>query len=117
MSRGTVAIAVGDVMGHGVAAAMLMATARGILRSRCQFSGGLGDLLKHMNELPVVDTEGKRFIWTELVGRALRENATSGPLELGHSDSFAACRHSSRQVTMQLRQDAGGLTLPGGHQT
>jgi len=104
-------------MGHGVAAAMLMAIARGILRSRCQFSGGLGDLLKHMNELPVVDTEGKRFIRTELVGRALRENATSGPLELGHSDSSAACRHSSRQVTMQLRQDAGGLTLPGDHQT
>jgi sigma-B regulation protein RsbU (phosphoserine phosphatase) len=29
-------IAVGDVAGHGVAAAMLMNTARGILPSRCQ---------------------------------------------------------------------------------
>jgi serine phosphatase RsbU (regulator of sigma subunit) len=37
----TTAIAVGDVVGHGVAAAMLMATARGILRSRCRGNGTL----------------------------------------------------------------------------
>jgi len=35
----SVAVVVGDVMGHGVAAAMLMATARGILRSRCTTPG------------------------------------------------------------------------------
>ena len=85
LSRGTVVIAVGDAMWRGVAVAMLRATARGILRSRCQISGGFGDLLEHMNELPVVDTEGRLSIWTELVGRALRENATSGPLESGLS--------------------------------
>ncbi|MEN8131766.1 MAG: HAMP domain-containing protein, partial [Pseudomonadota bacterium] len=39
----TVVVAVGDVMGHGVAAAMLMATARGILRSRCAVPGSLAD--------------------------------------------------------------------------
>jgi sigma-B regulation protein RsbU (phosphoserine phosphatase) len=41
---------------------MLMATARGILRSRCQEPGTLGELLTHMNELLVGDTGGHRFM-------------------------------------------------------
>ena len=58
----TVAIAVGDVVGHGVAAAMLMATARGILRSRCRTPGTLADLLTHLNNQLVEDTGGDRFM-------------------------------------------------------
>jgi phosphoserine phosphatase RsbU/P len=58
----TAAIAVGDVVGHGVAAAMLMATARGILRSRCRTPGTLADLLTHLNSLLVEDTRGDRFM-------------------------------------------------------
>jgi sigma-B regulation protein RsbU (phosphoserine phosphatase) len=58
----TAAIAVGDVVGHGVAAAMLMATARGILRSRCRKPGTLADLLTHLNSLLVEDTGGDRFM-------------------------------------------------------
>ena len=55
-------IAVGDVMGHGVAAAMLMATARGILRSRCSVRGSLSDFLVHLNSMLVPDTGGYRFM-------------------------------------------------------
>jgi sigma-B regulation protein RsbU (phosphoserine phosphatase) len=62
-----VALAIGDVMGHGVAAAMLMATARGILRSRCDEPASLGELLTHLNELLVGDTGGKRFMTMLLV--------------------------------------------------
>lgn len=62
-----VALAIGDVMGHGVAAAMLMATARGILRSRCDEPASLGELLAHLNELLVNDTGGKRFMTMLLV--------------------------------------------------
>jgi sigma-B regulation protein RsbU (phosphoserine phosphatase) len=62
ISSTTAAIAVGDVVGHGVAAAMLMATARGILRCRCQDSGTLADLLNNMNDLLVEDTGGERFM-------------------------------------------------------
>ncbi|MCC6681480.1 MAG: SpoIIE family protein phosphatase [Phycisphaeraceae bacterium] len=42
-------VAVGDVMGHGLPAALLMATARGILRSRCDSSSDLADILHHAN--------------------------------------------------------------------
>jgi serine phosphatase RsbU (regulator of sigma subunit) len=58
----TAAIAVGDVVGHGVAAAMLMATARGILRSRCRVRGTLSDLLSHLNNLLAEDTGDDRFM-------------------------------------------------------
>ena len=62
LSKSAVAVALGDVMGHGVAAAMLMATARGILRSRCRQPGTLAELLTHMNDLLVDDTGGERFM-------------------------------------------------------
>jgi sigma-B regulation protein RsbU (phosphoserine phosphatase) len=62
VSNTTAAVAVGDVVGHGVAAAMLMATARGILRCRCQDPGTLADLLNNMNDLLVQDTGGERFM-------------------------------------------------------
>ena len=63
----TAVIALGDVMGHGVAAAMLMATARGILRSRCATAGSLAELLDHLNTLLVPDTGGHRFMTMQLV--------------------------------------------------
>jgi sigma-B regulation protein RsbU (phosphoserine phosphatase) len=55
-------IALGDVMGHGIAAAMLMATARGVLRSQARSQGSLGQLLTHLNEHIVADTRGDRFM-------------------------------------------------------
>ena len=58
----TATIVVGDVVGHGVAAAMLMATARGILRSRCRRPGSFADLLAHLNRQLVKDTGGDRFM-------------------------------------------------------
>jgi sigma-B regulation protein RsbU (phosphoserine phosphatase) len=58
----TATIVVGDVVGHGVAAAMLMATARGILLSRCRTPGSLADLLAHLNNQLVDDTGGDRFM-------------------------------------------------------
>lgn len=58
----TAVIVIGDVMGHGVAAALLMATARGILRSRCAVPGSLADFLNHLNDMLVIDTQGERFM-------------------------------------------------------
>lgn len=63
----TLVVALGDVMGHGVAAAMLMATARGILRSRCTIPGSLAELLTHLNQMLVPDTGGTRFMTMQLI--------------------------------------------------
>ncbi|MHC4562934.1 MAG: SpoIIE family protein phosphatase [Planctomycetota bacterium] len=80
LSDDTVAVAIGDVAGHGIAAAMLMATARGMLVSHCDETGSLGELLTHLNDhlvkdvgtgtgrfmtmlLMTVDTEHKEVRW------------------------------------------------------
>jgi len=80
-------VALGDVMGHGVAAAMLMATARGILRSRTQDSGSLADLLTHMNQLLVHDTGGTRFM-TMLLATLDRKDHALRWASAGHDPPF-----------------------------
>ena len=55
-------VALGDVMGHGIAAALLMATARAALRSRVADAGSLADLLEHTNTMLVADTKGVSFM-------------------------------------------------------
>ena len=61
-----VLIALGDVMGHGVAAALIMAGARAILRSRARGEGNLARLVSHLNDLLVNDLQGKRFMTMHL---------------------------------------------------
>ncbi|MEM6856132.1 MAG: SpoIIE family protein phosphatase, partial [Planctomycetota bacterium] len=56
------AVVIGDVMGHGIAAAMLMATARGVLRSKSQEGVGIAPLLTHLNRLLVEVTGGMKFM-------------------------------------------------------
>lgn len=46
----TVAIAIGDVTGHGIAAALLMATGRALIRSRAAMIGSLEEVFTGVNE-------------------------------------------------------------------
>ena len=87
LSSSAAALVVGDVMGHGIAAAMLMATARGILRSRCTEPGSLGELLRHLNNMLVEVTGGVRFMTMVLV----TIDGTRGELRIssaGHDPPF-----------------------------
>jgi serine phosphatase RsbU (regulator of sigma subunit) len=59
---GGVLFAVGDVMGHGIGSALVMASARAVLRSSVATCGHLGELLTHLNELLVDDLGGRRFV-------------------------------------------------------
>lgn len=45
-----VAIAVGDVTGHGIAAALLMATGRALIRSHANTAGSLGEVFTAVNQ-------------------------------------------------------------------
>jgi len=56
------AITVGDICGHGIAAAMLMATARAHVRSRAQPLPDLGELLKGVNRRLAVDLGVDKFM-------------------------------------------------------
>jgi serine phosphatase RsbU (regulator of sigma subunit) len=60
-------VAIGDVSGHGIASAMVMAAARVILRSRCRDAATLSELLSHMNAQIVEDSGGGRYMTMLLV--------------------------------------------------
>ncbi|MFH1746624.1 MAG: SpoIIE family protein phosphatase [Planctomycetota bacterium] len=55
-------VAVGDVTGHGIAAALLMATARALLRGRAGELGHLGKLLSHINRHLSADVPSDKFM-------------------------------------------------------
>jgi sigma-B regulation protein RsbU (phosphoserine phosphatase) len=55
-------IAVGDVSGHGIASAMVMASARAVLRSRCHDAASLPELLAYMNREIVEDSSAGRYM-------------------------------------------------------
>jgi sigma-B regulation protein RsbU (phosphoserine phosphatase) len=63
---GTLLVALGDVMGHGVAAALVMAGARAVLRDRAGTAGGLAELMGRLNRLLAADLEGTRFMTMHL---------------------------------------------------
>ena len=56
LGPGRLAVAVGDVTGHGISAALLMTTARAFLRSRAIHPGDLGQVVTDVNRLLAVDT-------------------------------------------------------------
>lgn len=58
----SVGIAVGDVTGHGVAAALLMTTARALLRSHAGRPGSLSELMTAINHHLAEDAHAGRFM-------------------------------------------------------
>lgn len=60
---GTLGVALGDVTGHGIGAALLMAAARGVFRhSAREFGDRLPDLFAHCNEQLALDSDDDKFI-------------------------------------------------------
>ncbi|WP_022666229.1 SpoIIE family protein phosphatase [Desulfospira joergensenii] len=53
---GKIYLAVGDVVGHGIGAALLMATTRALLRSRIMQNGSLSQILNDVNQLICMDS-------------------------------------------------------------
>lgn len=56
------AVAMGDVTGHGIAAALLMTTARALVRSRAGVPGSLAEHITQINALLSQDNEHGRFL-------------------------------------------------------
>ncbi len=62
VGKDAMAIAVGDVTGHGIAAALLMTTARALLRGQATQGGTLSHLFTHMNRHLARDCQSGRFM-------------------------------------------------------
>jgi sigma-B regulation protein RsbU (phosphoserine phosphatase) len=65
-AQDSVLVALGDVMGHGVAAALVMAGVRAVLRDRAVVAGDLSDLMGRLNRLISADHGGDRFMTMHL---------------------------------------------------
>ena len=85
---GTLAVAIGDVTGHGISAALLMATARAILRSHATPPGPLADLVALVNGQLYHDTPTERFM-TLLYAVVDRPNCTVRVCSAGHDPIIA----------------------------
>jgi len=55
--KGHLTVAIGDVSGHGISSALLMAAVRSSLRQRLSQPGGIGDIISDVNRQLVQDVE------------------------------------------------------------
>jgi len=62
-----VLIAIGDVMGHGIAASLLMNTARAALRASSSTNASLGQMMSRINKVLAQDTRDVRFVTMTLL--------------------------------------------------
>jgi serine phosphatase RsbU (regulator of sigma subunit) len=62
LSDGRLGLAVGDATGHGVPAALVMASARSMLRAVAQASDSPGDVLRRVNDALVTDIPPNMFV-------------------------------------------------------
>jgi serine phosphatase RsbU (regulator of sigma subunit) len=83
----SVLVALGDVMGHGVAAALVMAGARAVLRDRAQTSGSLAELMGRLNRLLAADLDGTRFM-TMYLGVLSARNGVLRWVSAGHDPAI-----------------------------
>jgi serine phosphatase RsbU (regulator of sigma subunit) len=61
-----VLVVLGDVVGHGVAAALIMAGVRSVLRDRATNAGDLSELMGRLNRLIAADHGGEKFMTMHL---------------------------------------------------
>ncbi len=94
---GLLGLAVGDVSGHGISAALLMASARGVLRSNAERLGAEpGRLLGELNRHLAADTDDERFM-TLFYGVLEEEHRTLLWSSAGHGPVLL-CRRARRAV-------------------
>jgi serine phosphatase RsbU (regulator of sigma subunit) len=94
-----VLVALGDVMGHGVAAALVMASVRAVLRDRAVAEGSLAELMGRLNRFISADHSGDRFMTMHL-SVIDSKSATMRWVSAGHDPAilYDPCHGSFKQV-------------------
>jgi serine phosphatase RsbU (regulator of sigma subunit) len=120
-----VLVALGDVMGHGVAAALVMASVRAVLRDRALPAGSLAELMGRLNRFISADHNGERFMTMHL-SIIDSKSATMRLCSAGHDPAllYDPCDGSFKQVgdgdlplgimdEAEYREQAYGPLRPG----
>ncbi|MEQ8193493.1 MAG: SpoIIE family protein phosphatase [Rhodospirillales bacterium] len=103
---GRIGIAVGDVSGHGFAAALLMTTVRALLRSRAMLCGTLDELMNDINRNLAHDVHSGRFM-TMFYLILSRETPALRWVNAGHEPAFVY--NCGKEICEEL--DGGGIPL------
>lgn len=109
----SVAVAIGDVSGHGIGSALLMATGRALLRGESRHAGELGRALEEVNEQLVRDASSGQFLTVFCVSVTVADGQMRWA-SAGHDPAmvFNPATREFRELT------GGGLALgimPGWH--
>ncbi|MEN8690058.1 MAG: SpoIIE family protein phosphatase [Desulfobacterales bacterium] len=86
--RQRLCIAVGDVSGHGLPSALLMATARGLLRQRVSMRGSLGEIVTDVNQRFAEDVERSGRFMTLFLARIDRVRKKIEWVRAGHDPAL-----------------------------
>ena len=81
-------LAVGDVSGHGISAALLMASVRAFLRSRVTHLGGAADIITDVNRLVTADTRESGHFMTLFYAEIDPSSKTLYWVRAGHDPAF-----------------------------
>jgi len=85
---GHLGVVVGDVAGHGIGAALIMATVRSLLRSRVTQPGSLAEVITDVNRLLCLDTAQTASFMTLFFMLADRHNRTIRWVRAGHDPAI-----------------------------
>ena len=109
LSSGRLGLVVGDATGHGMPAALVMATTRGMLRAVVQSSESPGEVLARVNEALVADIPPSTFV-TCFYGVLDPESGRFLYANAGHNPPCR--RHNGRADELRARGMPLGL-MPG----
>jgi sigma-B regulation protein RsbU (phosphoserine phosphatase) len=87
LADGSLGVAIGDVSGHGVGPALLMAEARALLRAFAETQADVSTILRLVNRVLVADIEADRFI-TLLLAKLDPRTRTFVYASAGHQTGF-----------------------------
>jgi serine phosphatase RsbU (regulator of sigma subunit) len=87
-NTGAIGLVLGDVSGHGIPSALLMATARAFIRQRSNWEGSLADIVGDVNRLLAHDVENSSSFMTMFYLMVDRVNLTLNWVRAGHDPAI-----------------------------
>ena len=109
-----IGIAVGDVSGHGISAALLMATVRAFLRSRITQPGSLSEIINDVNRLVAHDTRETGLFMTLFYAEIDPSKKSISWIRAGHDP--AMLYNPDSDTFCELKGTGIALGVDGGYE-
>jgi PAS domain S-box-containing protein len=106
-------IVIGDVSGHGLGPALVMAATRAYLRAFVRTLPGTGDVLRAMNRALVTDLEDGRFV-TMLLARLDARTRSLTYANAGHTPGFVLARDGGLRAVLESSGTPLGVSAAWG---